>query len=316
MDVPYIYIELLRRIPSGRKVTARDLQTDLENCGIHRDLRSVQRYLERLSEHYPIERDERSKPYGYRWAPGSEGITLPLLSSQQALLLSMAEQQLRQVIPANLHAALRPLFSQAQRQLEEPAYAHRAKKERSWIKKTIVMPTSQPLMPPAIKNDVFECVSDALYHDLWLDLEYRSATGKQISSRVMPLGLVQQGVKLYLVCRFEGFKDNRMLVLHRIARANLTEDSFDRPSDFDLSNFHADGYSGFGQGRRVLLSLIMTKGGGQHLLETPLSNDQIVVDMGDTMKIEAQIADTPMLDWWLRALGDAVIEFHKKPIKI
>lgn len=55
--------EILKRIPKSYKVTAKELL----NIGIERDLRTIQRNLEMLCEHFDIIRDERSKPYGYKW---------------------------------------------------------------------------------------------------------------------------------------------------------------------------------------------------------------------------------------------------------
>jgi hypothetical protein len=45
-----------------------------------RDLSTVQRQLEMLTEHYDIERDDRSKPYGYRWKESAKGLSLPVMT--------------------------------------------------------------------------------------------------------------------------------------------------------------------------------------------------------------------------------------------
>ena len=67
LETVLLAVELMRRIPRGRKVTASELHCQLKDAGIERDLRTIQRQLEMLSEHFEIERDDRSKPYGYRW---------------------------------------------------------------------------------------------------------------------------------------------------------------------------------------------------------------------------------------------------------
>lgn len=38
----------------------------------------------------------------------------------------------------------------------------------------------------------------------------------------MPPGLAQQGVCLFLVCRFVGYENERSLALHRLNKATLT----------------------------------------------------------------------------------------------
>ena len=48
-------LELLKRIPRGRKVTASELWEQLKDAGWQRDLRTVQRQLDELSQHFDIE---------------------------------------------------------------------------------------------------------------------------------------------------------------------------------------------------------------------------------------------------------------------
>ena len=60
-------VELLRRIPRSHKITAAELHRQLKDAGLERTERTIQRQLEMLSRHFEIERDDRSKPYGYRW---------------------------------------------------------------------------------------------------------------------------------------------------------------------------------------------------------------------------------------------------------
>ena len=62
LETVLLAVELLRRIPRGRKVTASELHRQLKDAGIDRDLRTIQRQMEMLSEHFEIERDDRSKP--------------------------------------------------------------------------------------------------------------------------------------------------------------------------------------------------------------------------------------------------------------
>lgn len=69
LDTTQLMLELLHRIPRVRKATASDLHQQLQGAGLDRDLRTIQRQLEVLSQHFDIDRDERTKPYRYRWTP-------------------------------------------------------------------------------------------------------------------------------------------------------------------------------------------------------------------------------------------------------
>lgn len=302
-------LELLRRIPRNSKVSAPELYEQLAGTGIERNLRTIQRQLEMLSEHFDIERDDRSKPYGYRWNERSRGLALPMLSENESLLLTLAEQQLRSLLPGSLMKSMEAFFAQARSNLGPQS---NAKREREWLSKIRVVSETQPLLPPRVKPGVFEEVSNALYANRWLNLDYQNAAGKTTSSKVMPLGLAQQGARLYLVCRFEGYDNERSLALHRIKSAKASTLTFERPKNFDLHEYDNDGRFGFGHGKRIRLSFRITKAAGAHLLETPLSTDQKVSDMGDWYEISATVVDTAQLEWWLRGFGCNVSDVQRK----
>ena len=117
LETVLLALELLRRIPRNRKVSASELHEQLSEAGVERDLRTIQRQLEMLSEHFEIERDERNKPYGYRWRERAKGLALPMLSEQESLLLTLAEQHLRSLLPGSLMKSMESFFIQARANL-------------------------------------------------------------------------------------------------------------------------------------------------------------------------------------------------------
>jgi predicted DNA-binding transcriptional regulator YafY len=129
--------------------------------------------------------------------------------------------------------------------------------------------------------------------------ELQERGGKRTATRVMPLGLAQQGPRIYLVCRFDGYDNERSLALHRIISARASTLPFDRPRDFDLKQYDDDGRFGYGNGERVRLQFRIDKEAGLHLLESPLSADQKVKELEDEYEITATVVDSAMLDWWL-----------------
>jgi len=296
-------LELLKRIPRLRKVSARELQEQLP-ADLTRDLRTVQRQLDMLAGTFDIERDDSSKPYGYRWKERGAGLSLPTLTEQESLLLALAEQYLRSLLPPSLMKSMAGFFSQAHRRLDSEGSPHRG---REWLGKVRVVSETQPLLPPPISSGVFDTVSQALYSNHWLTLDYRNAKKRPSRINVMPLGLAQQGPRLYLVCRFEGFDNERSLALHRIAKAEMSATEFQRPRSFDLKNYDDDGRFGFGEGKRIRLVFILDKEAGQHLLETPLSADQQVTEHEDTFEIAATVVESERLKWWLRGFGEALM---------
>lgn len=319
LDTALLMVELLRRIPRGRKVTTGELHQQLKSAGFDRDLRTIQRQLEILSEHFDIERDERSKPYGYRWLERAQGLAVPRLTPQESLLLLLAQEHLKNLLPARLMQSMDGFFTQARRNLgdSQGQGADPARLEREWPRKVRVVATSQPLLAPTIAAGVFEAVSEALYANRWLQVDYRNAAGKRRTAQVMPLGLAQQGPSLYLVCRFEGFDNERSLALHRMHKAQVSTLGFERPRDFDLQRYDEDGRFGFGEGVRIRLTFEIEHEAGLHLRETPLSRDQRVQAREDGwLRISATVVDSARLDWWLRGFGAAVRDVRKILMKI
>ncbi len=295
--------ELLKRIPKSHKVTASELHEQLKDVGIERDIRSIQRNLEMLCEHFDIDKDDRSKPYGYSWVKGSKGLSLAQLSPQESLLLSLAEDYLSNLLPANVFSSLSGFFDEARYNLNP---SNTNNKENDWLKKVRVVSETQPLLPPKVDPDVFKNVSEALYHDRWLNLDYHNSKNEQRSALVMPLGLAQQGSRLYLVCRFEGYDNERSLALHRIQHASVSTFGFERPKEFKLSQYDADGRFGFGEGEKCHLQFCISKTEGFHLLETPLSEDQKIDEFPEHFKVSATVIDSKQLERWLRGFGEQV----------
>ncbi|MDE2253047.1 MAG: WYL domain-containing protein [Betaproteobacteria bacterium] len=308
LDTAFLLLEILKRIPKVRKVTASELQEQLAAEGLERDIRSIQRHLDTLSERFGIERDDRTKPYGYRWKEGATGIALPSLSPQESLLLKMAHEHLRALLPPKLSKAMAGFFEQAERNLGPGTSA---RQERAWLNKVRVVPTSQPLLPPEVSPSVFETVTDALFENRFLEVVYRNAAGRTVEAKVMPLGLAQQGPRLYLVCRFDGYDNERNLALHRIVKISKSTLTFDYPKDFDLVRFDADGRFGYGNGEKVRLTFRIDKDAGFHITESPLSKDQTVIEHEDCYEISATVVDSAMLDWWLNGFGDQVWDIEK-----
>lgn len=304
LETVRLALELLRRIPRTHAVTAPELRKDLQEAGIDRDLRTVQRQLDELSQHFGIDRDVRSKPYGYRWKEKAPALSLPGLTPHQSLVLRLAEQHLGPLLPTTVLRSMDSFFQQAQDNLRPHTSA---RKERDWLDKVRVVTTSQPLIPPVIRPGIFEAVSLALYNNEWLDVDYQNATGKASQSRVMSLGLAQQGVRLYLVCRFEGYDNERSLALHRIKKAKATGLPFDRPPEFDLDAFDNEGRFGVSLGPPIKLRMNVTKSSGLHLLETPLAKDQTVKENPNDYEISATVVPTEQLIRWLRGFGDDLL---------
>jgi predicted DNA-binding transcriptional regulator YafY len=304
-----LILEILRRIPRNQKISPQELQKQISALGIERDDRTFQRQLKMLSQHFDIECDTVNKPYGYKWSRHAQGFSLPMMTEQESLLLALAQEHLRHLLPASLMKSMEGFFTQARYKLTPQG--GKLQPEREWLSKVRVVSTTQPLLPPIIKPGVFEAITEGLYNNRWLRLEYQNASGNIKSSKVMPLGLAQQGFRLYLVCRFQKadgsiYENERSLALHRIISAKASSmQTFVRPVGFSLEKFDNDGQFGFGEGKRIRLTIHLDKEAGFHLTkdESPLSADQVEKLVNDQYEISATVVESAQLKWWLRGFG-------------
>ena len=301
--------EILKRIPKSRYITVKELQEQLNEIGHERDIRTLQRIMETLSEQFNIERNDRSKPYGYKLKQENTVFSLPALSAHESLLLSLSQQYLSKLLPANVMASMDRFFQEARYNLK---HVSPHQKERDWLKKVRVVSETLPLLSPEIDMDMFKVITQAVYEDRLLTIEYTNSKEQKKKASIMPLGIAQQGSRLYLVCRFEGYSNERTIAIHRVHKAILSTFTFERPQDFDLAKYDADGRFGFGEGERCQVSFCIAKKQGYHLLETPLSTDQSVSDAGDHYRVSATVVDSHALTRWLRGFGDHVWDITKK----
>ena len=84
--------ELLKLLPSrGPGITAREICARLDASGFSVSKRTVERDLTELSRLFGLECNDKSQPYGWRWAQ-HQGLSLPglgLTDAQEAFLQGM-----------------------------------------------------------------------------------------------------------------------------------------------------------------------------------------------------------------------------------
>jgi predicted DNA-binding transcriptional regulator YafY len=298
---------LLSALPrSPQRTTAGEIAQRLAHEGHPVSKRSVERDLQTLSAAFPIESDERSKPFGWSWQRDAPSFNLPGMSSLQAVVLMTAQVHLKELLPANQLDELKPLFAQARRTLvSTPAFEG----QPAWPDKVAVASTSQALLPPKVDSAVLVSVHEAVYLGRQLELEYLGRG--QIESKqytVHPLGLIQRGPVSYLAVRIGNYADVRLLAVHRIQRATRLDAKATVPRGFKIASMVPEVAAGFERGKPIRLVLRMADHAAIHLWETPLSTDQTIsaVDEDGFVKLKATVEDTAQLRWWLLGFGDYV----------
>lgn len=295
---------LLQHIKRGSWIGTAELQQRLQREGVDVNLRTIQRDLKTLVEKFPLEANGLS-PQGWRWKKDAPDMSLPHMTSGQALTFMMVEQHLQSLMPASVRDELRPWFDSARQQVKQgSAGIHR------WANMVRIAPATQPLIPPVIDEDALHIVQEALLRGRRLDVLYESRSKKEVLNlEIDPLALVQRGPVLYLIATGKSLSSGevtdevRRFALHRFKKAWMRDENVLRPKAFILDEFLAKGGMGFGNGEVKKLTAIFMKEMGEHLYESRLSEDQEIIELPhNRLEIRATVADTPQLEWWLKAM--------------
>ena len=296
--------EMLKLIPRERKTTVKELQNKLEGLGYSVNRRTLERDLDRLSIPFAIEADTRSKPYGWRYALNMHPANIPGLTSSEALTMVLLETYLKTLLPVAIADNLAAHFSAARHSL---SVEHSDSKLQSWLKKVKVLSPGQHLLAPTIDSSIQRTVYNALMQGFQLEMDYLAAGSSEAKhySSVHLQGLVQYGSVIYLVVTINDHNDLRLLVLHRIQKVTLKEEVLRPLENFDLQSYIDQGGFGFGQiAQPIELIALFKNGAGHHLIETPLAVDQQIERLDpQTLKITADVLDTPGLQRWLSSFG-------------
>ncbi len=312
-------LRLLPRMP--KMLSTPDIHSALLAAGFSVTARTVQRDLENLqSQWLSLESDTDGRAHLWAWSRDALPLDTPRLSTSEALTFLMTEEHLRDLMPASTLAQMKHYFELARQRLGLvlPRFgaanaAERATSvESNWRAKVRVLPSNQPLLMPAVNNEALAVVQEALLRDVQCELTYlkRDASSPDVYP-IHPLGLVQRGLLLYLVCTIKSYADIKLLAVHRIQAAKQLTHAAKTPAGFSLDAYIASGALGWSSASEaIVLKLRMTADVAVHLRETALSDDQIVEQASDVSNdwilVTASVQLTQQLVWWLRGFGDAV----------
>ena len=297
---------MLRLIPKHpRRIDTATLANRLEAEGYQMNRRTVQRDLLSLSQVFPLAVDERDKPFGWSWMKDARVMDIPGMEPPAALAFQLAQAYLGELLPPAALASLKPHFKRAHEVLDHA----RSGPLRLWPDKVRILGRGPCLIPPKISPAIHDAVCQALLDDTQIEVRYRKrGAPRAIPYTVHPLGLVfRQGI-VYLVCTLWDYENIRQLAVHRISSVQATQTPSRRPPGFTLDGYIAGGAFGYPVSDKTLrLRARFSHGAAAHLFETPLSKDQRLSPRADgTVTLDANVADTAELRWWLLGFGAGV----------
>jgi WYL domain len=309
VSTSYRHWLLLRMIPRyPRKIDTASIQSLMERQGVTIHRRSIQRDLEKLSGIFPLFCDNQEKTFGWSWSADAPAFDIPAMSPPAALAYRMVDEFMSGLLPKEILKQLTPHFRHADAVLCQTDKVTL----KNWPDKIRTISRTQPLMAPEIAEEVFAVVSDSLLEGKYFQAEYmRRGQTTPVDWTINPLGLVLHGHLITLVCtmgNYHELKDVRTIHLHRIQKAERLDRETIVPEGFNLDEYIAAGAFGYRTGDGTIrLKAIFEKDATIHLEETPLSYDQKLNEQPDgNVLVEATVADTGQLLWWLLGFGGRV----------
>lgn len=298
-------MSMLRLIPRApHKITAEQLQEKLKNQGYSISLRSIQRDLQDLSVAFPLQSDERDKPFGWFWTKSAPLWDLPGMDLHTALAFHMTGELLRPIFPQSTLTHLQPHFDQAAAVLQQ---AGEASGPATWTERVRITHRGQVLQPPVVLPEVQTTLETALLENRQVRVEY--ARHQQTEARAMqlnPLGLVYRDGVFYLVATAWQYTEPRHYALHRMRTASLLDSARELPQGFELGEYVRRSFQYPLEDQPIALRLWVSNSVARYLQEMPLHPDQRLKPAEDGMLLSATLEDSRQLRWWLLGIGDEV----------
>ncbi|MFW1735746.1 helix-turn-helix transcriptional regulator [Acinetobacter sp. ULE_I001] len=307
--------QILSRLSTGKWMGTRELQEVLEREGIEISLRTIQRDLNQIAQRFPIE-SNKTVPQGWRWRSDAPIQSLPHMTSSQAVTFMMVEEHLKHLLPPSLIDEMNPWFDLARRSLSTQNNV------RQWINRVRIVPASQPVIPPLVERHAQQAIYEGLLQDKQIECVYRARgyQGEEKTYILNPLGLVQKGAIIYLICTRHDKTEVQTFALHRFRSATVLDLRALHPVKFDIDEYIDSGALGFRVDfsrptKNVELKLVMHEDDAQYFTESQLSKEQKVEQLNEELyQVSAVVPFTSQLVWWLRSFGKKIVRIE--PVEV
>lgn len=297
---------------SGQGLSTPQVQEALARLGLHFTYtKTVQRMLTKLEETRHVESVRHGRALYWHKLEGAQGLgggKGSMMNFDDALALQTLRRFSSRQIPTLVAQSLTHLFDAADRRLAlsnndvERSYTQ-------WSGKVAVESGAFALKVPDIDAANFSTITRALFHERKLKIVYRPRSNptNETWQQVLPLGLVEVGGTVYLIAGREGKPNPTMYRVNRVQHAEISLESFVYPATFKLETYVKEQRQfDFLVEGTVPVALRFTAGAGDHLLETPICDDQTHIVEGDRLEVRGVVALSLRLRWWLRSFGPNV----------
>jgi len=297
--------ELLRQLPNRSPgITSAELVGRLKDAGFTISKRSIERDLNELSLIFPLERNDRSIPFGWYWATNA-CIELRGLSVSEALSLALVEEAVRPLLPGSMLKGLDARFAHARQKLETLSAENKAAR---WLDKVASVRPEMNMRAPEVSDSILETVQKALLEEHQLQSLYYSAhNDRTVELTLNPLALIQRGQVAYLIATAQPYADIRQFAVHRFRQLTVLDSPALGLDDFDLQAYLRSDALQFGSAEKIELQAWISDNLARRMRETPLSPDMQLTDLDHGHRLQATVSNSWSLRWWLLSQGDELV---------
>jgi predicted DNA-binding transcriptional regulator YafY len=298
---------MLRMVPRApQKISTSTLLANLKSEGFEASQRTIQRDLKDLAVDFPdLKSDENRDMAGWFWAEKGELLSIPAIDPPVAFTLKLADTFLSRLMPPAITDLLEPFRKASDSILDKLDRSHLSR----WKDKVQILPRTQQLIPAEVAPDVIRTVYTALLEGKQFSGHYTRRGDDEANYLFNPLGIVYRESVIYLVATLWDYKDIRHFALHRFTEVQALDTPRKRPKGFRLSDYVEGGDFDISVVKHKILKLklLFEVKTGDHLLETPLSQDQTVTIKKDgRYQVRATVNDSLQIRWWLLGFGNNV----------
>lgn len=295
-------LALIPQLPAS--TTISEVHNKINEYGFDVTSKTIERDINALCRFFPITTVENSKPY--RWSFSEIKMESILnLSLEMALMLSLVKNNFQGLFPSSISEYLSPYFKQADKELSSLSKNSVA----SWRDKIHIVHDSLAFQNPEVDDDVIDKLYCAVMQEKRIVVNY-CARGKSAREyHLNPLGIVLKGSLTYLVCTSGEHESILQFLVSRFNSVTILDAKIsDASRGVSVKSYiEQGGFSILRNSENIKFVARIKKVRGWHLFETPLSEDQeIIEDQEDSFILKATVADSLHLLWWVLSLGSRI----------
>ncbi|TOH69685.1 hypothetical protein CGI76_14425 [Vibrio parahaemolyticus] len=219
-----LILAIYNLIPYNKKITAKQIQTQLSPLGLERSLRTIQRNLSAICAMFPnVMVDDRDKPFGYQKTEALKMST----TAHEAVLLYWIIESTKHHLPNSLALLLDDFLSNITPEDINNIQNHWSSK----VPITIQNPLSNHIQ---VDIQVFQIVCLAALQQRLISLQINEGDDALRLTNVQPISLVLHQGSPYLVWRTHSHTKLNTLTLSNIQEATMSSFRFELQTDATL----------------------------------------------------------------------------------